>query len=77
MFEFCTPAAPPAVGEKKSEEADLPGASTTVVRFEAFEVPIGAAFKWSRDMVELAPTTLYIPRFFPGTADIAFKSDMF
>jgi hypothetical protein len=28
-------------------------------------------------MVELAPTTLYMPRFLPGTADIAFISAMF
>jgi hypothetical protein len=41
------------------------------------DVPIGAAARWSRDMVEFAPTTLYMPRFLPGTADIAFISDMF
>jgi len=38
------------------------------------DLPIGAAFKWSRDMVEFAPTTLYIPRFLPGTADMDFMS---
>jgi hypothetical protein len=38
---------------------------------------MGAAAKWSRDMVELALTTLYMPRFLPGTADMAFISAMF
>lgn len=35
---------------------------------------MGAALKWSRDMVEFAPTTLYIPRLFPGMADMDLTS---
>ena len=42
-----------------------------------FDVPIGAAERWSKDMVELAPTTLYMPLFLPGTADMALISAMF
>ena len=66
-----TPAAPPAVGEKNKEDCDR-CAGAPAKDFE--DLPIGAAFKWSRDMVEFAPTTLYIPRFLPGTADMDFIS---
>lgn len=79
-MESRIPAAPPAVGEKNSWEVDLcwgefPGGAAK--GFVDLDLPMGAAFKWSRDMVEFAFTTLYIPRFFPGTADMALISARF
>jgi hypothetical protein len=74
------PAAPPAVGEKNNEDADLPGGvppGACANGLVLLELPMGAAFKWSRDMVEFAFTTLYMPRFLPGTADMLFISAMF
>jgi hypothetical protein len=74
------PVVPPAVGEKNSDEADLPGGvppGACAKGLAILELPIGAAARWSRDMVELAPTTLYMPRFFPGTADMVLISAMF
>jgi hypothetical protein len=68
---------PAAVGEKKSVEADLWGVLPGGPAEGLEDLPMGAAARWSRDMVELALTTLYIPFFLPGTADIALISDMF
>jgi hypothetical protein len=78
-MESRRPVLPPAVGEKKRFEVDFGGVPPG---FEAkglggLEVPVGAAARWSRDMFELALTTLYMPRFFPGIADIALMSARF
>lgn len=71
------PVAPPAVGEKKREDTglwdELVGAPVKGLE----DLPIGAAFKRSRDMVEFAPTTLYIPRLLGGMAVMDLTSVMF
>ena len=70
---------PPAVGEKKREL--FLGGVLVVVEAKGLgglEVPVGAAERWSSDMVEFAPTMLYMPRFLPpGMADMSFRSAMF
>ena len=78
-MESRSPVLPPAVGEKKRFDVDLGGVPPAFAAkgLGGLEVPVGAAARWSRDMLELAPTTLYMPRFFPGTADMAFMSAMF
>lgn len=74
------PPAAPAVGEKNRFEVERalgepPGCWANGL--VDFVVPMGAAERWSRDMVELAPTTLYMPRFLPGAALMAFMSERF
>jgi len=66
------------VGEKKSEEVGRGGVLEFGLEAKGLcglEVPGGAAERRSSDMFELAPTTLYIPRFLPGTADMDFISE--
>lgn len=72
-------AAPAAVGEKKREELFLGGVPEVgdAKGLGGLDVPVGAAERRSRDILEFAPTTLYMPRFLPGTAVIAFMSAMF
>jgi len=78
-MESRRPVLPPAVGEKKRFDVDFGGVPPGVAAngLGGLEVPVGAAARWSSDMLELAPTTLYMPRFFPGTADIALMSARF
>ena len=74
-IESRIPAAPPAVGEKKREDT---GRCPVLVGgpVKGFDdLPMGAAFKRSRDMVEFAPRTLYIPRLL-GIADMDLTSVM-
>ena len=67
---------PPAVGEKNNE-FDFGGVLVVVEAkgLGGLEVPVGAAERWSSDIVELAPSMLYIPRLLPpGRADMSFIS---
>lgn len=72
---------PPAVGEKNKDEGFCLGGVPALLEeakgLVGFEVLMGAAESLSSDMLELAPTTLYNPRFLPGTADMALMSARF
>lgn len=76
-MESRMPAAPPAVGEKKREDSGLCGPLPAAAAEGFTDLPTGAPFKRSRDMVEFAPTTLYMPRLPVGMAAMVLISVMF